>query len=129
MHFNIITRSIKITIFILFMILVISLPVIGADKARSRNHARSGNHDTNDAQTTITTLITSKEGGFIHSGKKRFSIMETTRIYDIEDERISLYQIPIPVKANIVLRNVPDNYPQVMTIIVQKKIISTRQPE
>ena len=119
MHINIITRLIKITIFVLVM----SLPGISADKARSENH------DTNDDQTTLTTLITSKEGGFIRSGKKRFLIMETTRIYDIDDKRISLYQIPIPVKANIVVRNVPDNYPQVMTIIVQKKIISTRQPE
>ena len=119
MHFNIIRRLIKITIFVLVM----SLSVIGADKARSENH------DTNDPQTAITTLITSKEGGFIHSGKKRFLIMETTKIYDIEDNKISLYQIPIPVKAKIVVRNVPDNYPQVMTIIIQKKIISTRQPE
>ena len=69
MHFNIITRLIKTTI----IILVISLPVIGADKARSENH------DTNDAQTTITTLITSKKGGFIHSGEKRFLIMEMTK--------------------------------------------------
>lgn len=82
-----------------------------------------------DEQLEINTTITAKERGYIKASGKVYLLMEMTKLYDITGKIVSMYQIPVPVKAKMIYKNIKDGLPQVLSITVMKDLTPRQRPK
>ena len=114
-------KSIKHILFTL----MICLPLVVITIASAQSDTKQ---DT-DEQLEIKATLTSKGRGYIQASGKMYVLMERTKLYDITGKVVSMYQVPVPVKAQIMYKNIKGNLPQVVSITIMKDLTPKQRPE
>lgn len=82
-----------------------------------------------DEKLEVITTITAKKRGYIQASGKVYLLMEMTKLYDITGKTVSMYQIPVPVKAKIIYKNIKDGLPKALIIAVMKDLTPKQRPK
>ena len=107
--------------------LVLFLPLLVITSPGAENNKQAVKYTDENLEITVT--ITAKERGYIRASGKIYVLMERTKLYDITGKTVSMYQMPVPVKAKIMYKSIKDSLPQAVSITIMKDLTPKQRPE